>query len=51
MEFVDEVQRLDIVIGCLETRHCIDEAFYSLETQCNALTKKGVTLVFEIAWS
>ena len=49
VEFAEEVQRLDIVIGRLETRHCIDEVFSSLETQFNALTEKGVTLVFEIA--
>ena len=31
VKFVNEVQRLDIVIGRLETRHCIDEVFSSLE--------------------
>ena len=36
VKFVNEVQRLDIVIGSLETRHCIDEVFSSLETQCSS---------------
>ena len=31
VKFVNEVQRLDIVIGRLETRLCIDEVFSSLE--------------------